>query len=281
MLPRRNPIRSKECGDKPGTPRGLCQEYTSSQQAMQARQHRLAVYNVAPTAKFYQDKEQLSQHRVRLDSPSLCFLNQQPLDGLYIYVMAPDGRLYASQVGMTREIKNHDYFLSGQDVRCAGMFYCEQGKMKLLNNNSGHYKPSYQDLACAVYLLHHANMTICEDLLVEDHSASTAGHPIMTTYKASDVIDVFNHFDAINPKPEPTFHFLWDAKLSQLMQRQNLQPKMLARAVGARYIGDVSRSARFFSSHTQPQSSQSDEPIVYDEFAVIDDELLLIDSQNP
>lgn len=41
---------------------------------------------------------------------------------------------------------HHSSFVSGDSVRCAGMIKVEQGKVSYVSNNSGHYKPSNDNL---------------------------------------------------------------------------------------------------------------------------------------
>jgi len=41
---------------------------------------------------------------------------------------------------------HHSSFVSGDSVRCAGMIKVEQGKVSYVSNNSGHYKPSNENL---------------------------------------------------------------------------------------------------------------------------------------
>jgi hypothetical protein len=48
---------------------------------------------------------------------------------------------------------HHSSFTSGEKVLCSGMIKIESGKVKILNNNSGHYKPHEIHLATLIYLL--------------------------------------------------------------------------------------------------------------------------------
>ncbi|MFP4147970.1 MAG: hypothetical protein ACLFV0_00590 [Nitriliruptoraceae bacterium] len=59
--------------------------------------------------------------------------------GWGIYVMAPDGRLYAGshRVGLF----HHSSFLAGGDVAGAGELKAESGRLRGITNKSGHYTP--------------------------------------------------------------------------------------------------------------------------------------------
>ncbi|MFP4310419.1 MAG: hypothetical protein ACLFS9_00365 [Nitriliruptoraceae bacterium] len=64
--------------------------------------------------------------------------------GWGIYVMAPDGRLYAGshRVGLF----HHSSFLAGSDVAGAGEIKAEGGKLRGITNKSGHYTPGPEQM---------------------------------------------------------------------------------------------------------------------------------------
>ena len=61
-------------------------------------------------------------------------------NGKAIYVMDPQGRIYASNSPMVGEF-HHSSFLSGGKVSAAGEIEVINGKIVGINNTSGHYKP--------------------------------------------------------------------------------------------------------------------------------------------
>lgn len=48
---------------------------------------------------------------------------------------------------------NHSSLVSGQDVLCAGTIAIKEGTLKMISNNSGHYKPTRRQLHEAVKVL--------------------------------------------------------------------------------------------------------------------------------
>lgn len=58
----------------------------------------------------------------------------------YLYVMAPDGKIYVAPARIDSKIR-HSSFLSGQNVSSAGILEVKGGKI-YLDNDSGHYLPA-------------------------------------------------------------------------------------------------------------------------------------------
>lgn len=89
---------------------------------------------------------------------------------LAIYAMDTDERLFCigsrSGEGI---IYNHSSFLSGHPVICAGMLACNNGVIEKLSNESGHYKPSTQNLVDCVLALGYAGLNL-QSFEVEDVS---------------------------------------------------------------------------------------------------------------
>jgi hypothetical protein len=83
-----------------------------------------------------------------------------------IWVMDPTGRLYVSstpQPGMF----NHSSFLGGGSVICAGEIIIEDGKIKFINNRSGHYEPEDETLDNAIAKLLEQGVELDGDLVVQ------------------------------------------------------------------------------------------------------------------
>jgi hypothetical protein len=72
----------------------------------------------------------------------------------YPYAIDDYGNFFTKEEGSTRAPKfNHSSFNAGKSVTCAGMTAILNGRLLYLDNNSGHYKPTKQNLHTAVKVL--------------------------------------------------------------------------------------------------------------------------------
>ena len=62
-----------------------------------------------------------------------------------VEVMDPQGNIYLS-ASQERGVFHHSSFLSGQPVSTAGEIIVENGRVVMVNNVSGHYRPSEESL---------------------------------------------------------------------------------------------------------------------------------------
>lgn len=109
------------------------------------------------------------------------------LNGEYIYVMSPGGKLYAA---LPSEVKHHSYFLAGEQVKCAGMIKIENGKLIQLSNESGHYKPDTDDLKrAAKSLLFEIGY---QDFICVDHSCLAKKKSEIKEYPAKAFVTSIN-----------------------------------------------------------------------------------------
>ncbi len=70
------------------------------------------------------------------------------------YVIDEYGNLYSTEATFgTTDNFNHSTFNAGKDVICAGLISVNDGILTSINNSSGHYKPTRQNLHNAVTLL--------------------------------------------------------------------------------------------------------------------------------
>jgi len=53
---------------------------------------------------------------------------------------------------------HHSSFVGGADIRCAGMIKVKRGKVEMISNNSGHYRPSVENLKEFAKWLHGRNV---------------------------------------------------------------------------------------------------------------------------
>jgi len=63
---------------------------------------------------------------------------------VYAYVWSRDGVIFTN-IHQTGQI-HHSSLLSGKKVKCSGMIAVENGKVRSVDNNSGHYKPQFRHL---------------------------------------------------------------------------------------------------------------------------------------
>jgi hypothetical protein len=66
------------------------------------------------------------------------------LHGRFNYVMDSDGLIYAHPNGIN--FLHHSSFLAGQPVAAAGSMEVYRGRLKFIDNNSGHYWPTIRHL---------------------------------------------------------------------------------------------------------------------------------------
>ena len=59
-------------------------------------------------------------------------------DRSFIYVMDAEGHIYTAS---EHEVNHHSAFLAGQPAASAGHWRVERGRLKYINNSSGHYMP--------------------------------------------------------------------------------------------------------------------------------------------
>ena len=100
--------------------------------------------------------------------------NQWLLHGEFLYVLLWNNKLYgckptlAKPAGVKPDKKwFHSYLSSGVNVKAAGVIYCHYGKIITISNESGHYKPTREDMLPALHYLQQLSNT---PLVFEDHS---------------------------------------------------------------------------------------------------------------
>ncbi len=88
------------------------------------------------------------------------------LHGAYMYVLLPNDRLYGLELGSSGKFF-HSYLSSGSPVKAAGVIYCLNGRIITVSNESGHYKPTYDEMLPALLSFQTQSPT---PLVFEDHS---------------------------------------------------------------------------------------------------------------
>lgn len=86
-----------------------------------------------------------------------------------IYVVSRDGKIYAVNPDALDNI-HHSSFLKGRRVLCAGGMKVMNGKIKLITNDSGHYKPTNKQLVDFLRLLKDEYKVDLTDIKVIDQS---------------------------------------------------------------------------------------------------------------
>jgi len=75
-----------------------------------------------------------------------------------IYAMDGYGMLFAGSLDATGQQRyNHSSFLAGKQVICAGSIMVANGVLTMIDNSSGHYKPTRENLWDAIVILHDEN----------------------------------------------------------------------------------------------------------------------------
>ena len=102
-------------------------------------------------------------HFRRVDNPYRVFHTGFPASP-FLYAADTDGVIYLGrnqeQVRPGHQLR-HSSFLAGHAVLCAGMIYIKNGKLQTIDNKSGHYQPSTDDL---LRLLRILEMVYSQDL---------------------------------------------------------------------------------------------------------------------
>lgn len=92
--------------------------------------------------------------------------------GTCIYVVDEDDNFYIEPPGQDAQSLNHCSFLQGRPVRCAGTIGITQGVVGYIDNASGHYRPSRQNLVKGLEALNRrVGSLILPWVIVRDRSA--------------------------------------------------------------------------------------------------------------
>ena len=106
------------------------------------------------------------------------------------FVIDKYGNMYASNEVFDKSVNfNHSTFNAGKDVICAGTILAKNGKLKQIQNNSGHYKPTRDHLHNAVVLLASQGLDFSEaKIVVGEPDLTRPGKMVEYDY---DVAQVF------------------------------------------------------------------------------------------
>jgi hypothetical protein len=112
----------------------------------------------------YLSSEEREAYRITVRDGFFYDAQNQLLHGAYLYVLFTDNRLYA--IPNSPRV-NHSHLSSGLDLKGPGIFYIEGGRLITLSNESGHYKPTKNEMIEALEWFYQQTES---DFLFEDHS---------------------------------------------------------------------------------------------------------------
>ncbi|VWB88110.1 hypothetical protein BLA15816_04236 [Burkholderia lata] len=95
--------------------------------------------------------------------------NAVPKDGSYMYAYHPDGRFYIGNPTV------HSQFLNGMAVQSAGHLQIEGGRIKSIDNASGHYGPPVPGFSTAMRSALKRGLILSTTAL-KDHLHNDLGH---------------------------------------------------------------------------------------------------------
>lgn len=102
------------------------------------------------------------------------------LNGRYIYIIKDNFEIVAKPYD---EKTHHSYLANGKKVRGAGFMVFENGNLKIIDNDSGHYKPKLHEMMAFLYYL---NEKVDYRILFKDYS-NIAKHYI-SNYCLSELV---------------------------------------------------------------------------------------------
>lgn len=133
-----------------------------------------AVAEYVVYSKNYLSSTKREQYQFTHENGFLKDKNKNLLHGEFLYVLFWNNKLYgckppvAKPAGVKPDKKwFHSYLSSGVNVKAAGVIYCHYGSIITVSNESGHYKPTREDMLPALHYLQELSDT---PLVFEDHS---------------------------------------------------------------------------------------------------------------
>ncbi|MBX3710268.1 MAG: hypothetical protein KF702_11090 [Gammaproteobacteria bacterium] len=112
-----------------------------------------AFENMDEKAFYLDSEEQRAHYIIDIQNGKMYSRSKQEflVQSTILYVLASDYTLYGIVVPSEKKRFNHSFFLAGGPVRAAGFIHTnEEGAIKLISNESGHYKPTSADMLPAL-----------------------------------------------------------------------------------------------------------------------------------
>jgi hypothetical protein len=105
----------------------------------------------------------------------------------WMYAMDENGSLFAKVPGVEEPgafFFNHSSFNAGKDVICAGMLLIDNGVLKVINNESGHYKPSRTHLINCLHALQADGVDLSACVVGIKHEGNNEAYYLASTLMA-------------------------------------------------------------------------------------------------
>ncbi len=118
----------------------------------------------------YMSSEIRELYRVKIVDGFFYDANNLLLTGPCLYTLFPGDRLYCAHMSLNI---NHSHLSSGCDLKGAGILYIEHGRLVTMSNDSGHYKPTFNEMRGAIDWFE--KQVYGEEFLFEDHSVQEKG----------------------------------------------------------------------------------------------------------
>ncbi len=184
-------------------------------------------------------------------------IDNYPLDGEYMYALLADNRLYIAPLS---EVVNHSHLVAGLPVKAVGNAFFKDGCLLTLSNNSGHYKPTAEQMVAG---LEWFVQNTQNPFLFEDHSqfSPTSLHYGIRHFKANDYV-MYSKMGVTTPPLSPEEV---EFQINYALQRKSLIEDQFADSEGS-------------------DDSESEDEMGYDELAPIsheDDEFEITTSLPP
>lgn len=123
----------------------------------------LEIESICP--KHYLDSKDRERFLITNENGFFYNATGQLLEGPVLYVLFPDNRMYG---GSPAQVHHHSYVSRGIDLKAAGIAYFQCGQLITLSNESGHYKPKFEEMQPALEWF--LRCTPNRQFMFEDHS---------------------------------------------------------------------------------------------------------------
>lgn len=122
--------------------------------------------------RFYLSSE--AREKYHLTCKNGLFYDQEGhlISGPLLYVLFPNNELYGCRLG---ELSFHTSLSAGLVLKGAGVLYAEAGELITLSNESGHYKPTTEEMQPALEWF--STQMLNRDFIFEDHSHQDENKP--------------------------------------------------------------------------------------------------------
>ncbi|WP_298627230.1 hypothetical protein [uncultured Legionella sp.] len=137
----------------------------------------------------YVTREQQAPYIARYIEEDALFTDgyDEVLDGTYNFVLTCE----ENPLLLCSEELHHSYLANGKKVLGVGTLFFEQGKLTIITNNSGHYRPTDNELLPAIKALY----SVSKGTLIKYRSFCSS---VVESYPVTELLDIDN-FDTVRP----------------------------------------------------------------------------------